>query len=30
MQKENVLSTRRVYDGRIIHLRLDDVRTPAA
>jgi len=28
MQKENVLSTRRVYDGRIIHLRLDDVRTP--
>jgi len=29
MQKENVLSTRRVYDGRIINLRLDDVRTPS-
>lgn len=29
MQPETVLSSRRVYDGRILNLRIDDVRTPS-
>jgi ADP-ribose pyrophosphatase len=28
METETVLSSRRIYDGRIVHLRVDDVRTP--
>jgi ADP-ribose pyrophosphatase len=28
MQHETVIATRRVYDGRVLNLRLDDVRTP--
>ncbi|MGH2592981.1 MAG: NUDIX hydrolase [Anaerolineae bacterium] len=28
MQKETVLATRRVYEGRVVNLRVDDVRTP--
>ena len=28
MQKETVLSTRRVYEGRVVNLRVDDVRVP--
>jgi len=28
MQPETVIASRRVYDGRIVHLRVDEVRTP--
>lgn len=28
MQHETVIGSRRVYDGRVVHLRVDDVRTP--
>jgi len=28
MQPETILATRRIYDGRVVSLRVDDVRTP--